>query len=267
MTQLGAHTAVPVPTTRWFEHDPGVLGAPFLVMDRSEGSAPADNPPYTTEGWLAEAGPDVQRRLWRSGLDVMADIHLVDWQALGLDGIPVQAPAERLEWWVDLLTWAAKDRPQPVPEAAVAWLRANVPKSDAPHTLCWGDSRIGNQLFVDGEVTATLDWEMVHVGDPLHDLSWYIWLDRHMAEGIGAERLPGFDSYDDTIARWEARTGRSAEDLAWYQVLSGLGFAAVMVRLSHLLVVFDFFEEDSDFDRTNSAVTLLAAELDRLGAR
>jgi aminoglycoside phosphotransferase (APT) family kinase protein len=101
----------------------------------------------------------------------------------------------------------------------------------------------------------------------LSDLGWFIWLDRHMAEGIGMPRLPGFDSYDDTVARWEERTGRDAADLAWHQVLAGLGFAAVMVRLSRLLVEFDLFPTDSDFEHTNPACTLLAAELDRLGAR
>jgi len=267
MTQLGAHTDVPVPATRWFERDPAVLGAPFLVMDRTDGVAPSDNPPYTIEGWLTDAAPDLQQRLWRSGLDAMAAVHLVDWRAVGLEGTPVQGPAERLEWWADLLAWAAEDRPQPVPEAAVAWLRANVPESDAPDALCWGDSRIGNQLFVDGNVTAILDWEMVHVGDPRHDLGWYIWLDRHFAEGIGGPRLPGFDSYEDTIARWEQRTGRRADALQWFQVLSGLGFAAVMVRLCRLLVEFDMFPADTDFEHTNPACTLLATELERLGAR
>lgn len=39
-----------VPPPRWFEPDPAVLGAPFLVMSRVDGDAPADNPPYPIEG-------------------------------------------------------------------------------------------------------------------------------------------------------------------------------------------------------------------------
>ncbi|NDI23328.1 MAG: SDR family oxidoreductase, partial [Betaproteobacteria bacterium] len=37
MTQLGAHSDVPVPRTRWAERDTSVLGGPFFVMDRLDG--------------------------------------------------------------------------------------------------------------------------------------------------------------------------------------------------------------------------------------
>ena len=42
MRQLGLHTDVPVPRTRWAESDPSVLGGQFFVMDRLEGLVPAD---------------------------------------------------------------------------------------------------------------------------------------------------------------------------------------------------------------------------------
>ena len=35
-----------------------------------------------------------------------------------------------------------------------------------------GDFRFGNVLYDDTRVTAMLDWEMVHLGDPLEDLAW-----------------------------------------------------------------------------------------------
>src|SRR5664279_5125321 len=40
-------TSVPVPKVRWLEQDTSVLGTPFFLMDRIEGAAPPDNPPYT----------------------------------------------------------------------------------------------------------------------------------------------------------------------------------------------------------------------------
>ena len=49
---LGEHTAVPVPPVRWFEANESYLGAPFFVMDRVDGRAPEDSPPYTQQGWL-----------------------------------------------------------------------------------------------------------------------------------------------------------------------------------------------------------------------
>lgn len=154
-----------------------MLGAPFLVMDRVVGTAPADNPPYTRAGWLHDAGVDEQRLVWRNGLDTMADVHRVDWRAIGLgdqDPRPHGGSrlAHRLDWWARYLDRAGEGQPQPVPEAAVDWLRATMPDEGEP-ALCWGDSRIGNQLFVDGRVTAVLDWEMLHIGDPVQDLAWF----------------------------------------------------------------------------------------------
>ncbi len=274
MAALGEHTDVSVPPMRGFEEDPTILGAPFMVMGRVEGEAPPDNPPYPQEGWLADSPPEAQAQLWWEGLEAMAAVHAVDWRALGLDdleGADVPAgghAAARLAWWEHYLDWAAAGAPQPVPEAARAWLRANLSaQEEAAPALCWGDARIGNQLFAGHRVQAVLDWEMVHVGDPRWDLAWFLWMDRHHSEGVGAPRLPGFPSSEDTVARWEASTGRSATALGWWQVLAGLGFAAVMVRLSHLLVAFEIFPADSDFAHTNTGVTFLAAELERLGAR
>lgn len=270
MAALAEHSDVPVPAVRWYEDDPEVLGSPFFVMERVEGEAPSDSPMYTTEGWLHDDPPERQAALWNDGVDVMARIHGVDWRAAGLGDLDpgTQAGsrlAQRLTAWEDYLAWAGDGRSQPVPEAAAAWLRANLPADDGPPALCWGDSRIGNQLFVDHRVVAVLDWEMVHIGDPVQDLAWFVWLDRHHSEGTGETRLPGFPSYAETVERWGATTGRSAGNFAWHQVQAGLGFAAVMVRLASLLSVFDLVPLEADFEHTNTGVTFLRAELERLG--
>ena len=39
-------------------------------------------------------------------------------------------------------------------------------------TIVHGDYRTGNFLFDDHSITAVLDWEMVHLGDPLEDIGW-----------------------------------------------------------------------------------------------
>ncbi len=59
---LGAGGHVRVPTMRWFEEDDKWLGAPFFVMDRVDGRAPGDSPPYTMEGWLLSEATPEQRR-------------------------------------------------------------------------------------------------------------------------------------------------------------------------------------------------------------
>ena len=274
MSALGAveDPDLPVPTLRWYEEDPAVLGAPFMVMDRVDGEAPCDSPPYTMEGWLHDGPPELQRAVWERGLDAMAAVHRVDWRGLGLgdlDPCPDGGSrlGARLDAWEEMLAWASPDARQEVPELGIAWLRENQPPDTDDIALCWGDSRIGNLLFADRgsastvRVAAVLDWEMVHVGDPVQDLGWYTWLDHTLSSGLDLPGLPGIASAAESAERWEAATGRSAAHHRWAELNAGVGFAVVMVRLTALLKGSDLFPPDSDFERTNMACVALERAL------
>src|ERR1700722_17370280 len=52
------------------------------------------------------------------------------------------------------------------------WLEAHVPDYDGPVVLVQGDTGPGNFLYRDGRVTAVLDWELCHWGDPMDDIAW-----------------------------------------------------------------------------------------------
>lgn len=268
LAALGGRDDLCVPRLRWVEDDPSLLGAPFMVMDAVDGEAPSDSPPYSMEGWLKDGGPDLQRAVWERGLDAMAAVHAVDWQDLGLADLdPCPDGGSRLgarvDEWEAMLRWASPDEHQAVPEAGLAWLRENLPPDVDDPALCWGDSRIGNQLFAhrdspaEVEVVAVLDWEMVHVGDPVQDLGWFTWIDISLSEGLDQPRLPGLPSGAETAARWEAATGRSADHHRWAEIQAGVGFAIVMVRLTDLLKGVELFPQDSDFARTNMACVAL----------
>ena len=74
MTQLGAHSNVPVPRTRWAERDVAVLGGPFFVMDRLNGLVPGDTPVYTSEGFVV-AMTDAARSAWaRNGVEALTRV-------------------------------------------------------------------------------------------------------------------------------------------------------------------------------------------------
>ncbi len=68
---------MPVPEVLWFEDDPGVLGAPFLVMERVDGRVPPDVMPYTMDGWLREAPAADQRALQDATVGVLAALHAI----------------------------------------------------------------------------------------------------------------------------------------------------------------------------------------------
>ncbi len=46
-------------------------------------------------------------------------------------------------------------------------------RSRCPVALVHGDAGPGNFLFADGRLTALIDWELAHLGDPMEDLAWF----------------------------------------------------------------------------------------------
>jgi len=258
-------TAVPVPAMLWLEPDPVPLGSPFFVMERVDGRIPTDTPPYHGGGWVAEITPAERRALWNAAVDALAEIHRQDPARLGIEGL--EAPpagtdtaAWQLERWTRYYEWVAGARRQPTLDAALAWLRERRPvASDA--ALCWGDARIGNMIFRDGRCVAVLDWEMATLGPPEMDLGWFLYLDRHHHEAIGVARLAGFPDRAETVARWEARVGRAARDLEWWEVFAGFRFAAIMTRVAERMQAHGILPPDSSFPVDNTASRLLAKVL------
>ena len=64
MDLVRTRTSAPAPGCRWLESDAAWLGTPFLVMERIDGDAPADVPPYVFGGWARTKGhaPATPRR-------------------------------------------------------------------------------------------------------------------------------------------------------------------------------------------------------------
>jgi aminoglycoside phosphotransferase (APT) family kinase protein len=265
LLRILAHAGVRVPAVYWYEPDPGLLGAPFFVMSRAEGDAPTDMPPYHSGGWVGAASPQVRERMWWSGLDVLAQVHSLDVDALELRFVdqPAYGRAgveQRLGYYEHYLHWAYEGT-VPVAEAALSWLREHQPAEPHPHVLLWGDARIGNIMYSGGVPTAVLDWEMATLGQPEEDLAWFIYLDRHHSEGVGAPRLPGFPSAAETIARYERLAGRPMRDMGYYEVLSGFKFAVVMARIGQLFLHYELIPPGNDFPYNNTASQLLAKVL------
>ncbi len=261
-----AGTPLPLPPLGWYEEDPQYFGVPFFTMGRVEGKVPTDNIPYTMEGWVVEATPGEQERMWWSGLEALATVHRSDWRSLGLDwlGHPGRRPGldQQLAYYRHFLDWTAGGRPQPVAEATWDWLVDHRPAEDGEVVLCWGDARIGNIIWDDFSPRAVLDWEMATLGQPELDLGWWLYFDRQFSEGLSVPRPPGFPPHAETIERYAAMLGRPLQDLFYYEVFSGFRFAVIMCRLSDLLTGSDVLPEDSDMATNNLATQFLATLLD-----
>ena len=93
---------------------------------------------------------------------------------------------------------------EPMIDFTAQWLLRNVPpQSDS--ALVYGDFRNGNLMVSREGITAVLDWELCHLGDPMRDLGWLCvnsWR-------FGRRDLPvgGFGTADDLVAGYEVESG------------------------------------------------------------
>jgi aminoglycoside phosphotransferase (APT) family kinase protein len=163
-------SGVPVPRAFAASDDSSILGAPFFLCERVTGDTPL---PWGGGGGAMD---DARRKsLAIDFVDALAALHRFDWQhsklASWADGITADNAADRQldYWWDRFQRWAL--RSHPMAHRTFAWLRRNKPRASRV-TLVHGDYRLGNFLERDGRITAILDWELVHLGDPIEDLGW-----------------------------------------------------------------------------------------------
>ena len=106
----------------------------------------------------------------------LARLHAADPRALGVSELgPVttfdDAVRRELDIWESRLD--ATGVADPVLTACFIWLRDNVPATgNTPPSLVQGDTGPGNFLHNGWQVTAFLDFELAHLGDPMEDLAW-----------------------------------------------------------------------------------------------
>jgi len=239
-------TTVPVPRVPWVEADPGPLGAPFFVMDRIDGVAASDVPLYVLEGWLLDSSEDDRARVEAGVVRVIAGIHDVDappaeLARLELDepgSSPLQRHVARERQFYD---WLRGEDRYPLIESMFAWLDAHWPECEGPATLSWGDARVANILFREGEPVAVLDWESAAVGPRELDIGWLVFFHSYyqsIAARIGRGGLPEFLGREAVVAAYTERTGYQPRDLDWYLAYAALRQALVSIRVSTRAVHF-----------------------------
>ena len=160
-------------------------------------------------------------------VDALAELHAVEVDRLALEGFPRPADAADhalldLALWTSLLGEVGAP-PDPEIVYALAWLRRHPPAVVARTVLVQGDTGPGNFVADGGRVTALVDWEFAHLGDPVDDLAW---VEYRLA------RTPGAPAFDVLTARYEARTGVTVDRaaLAYYAVLVQVRCAITTTR-------------------------------------
>ncbi|MGA0864157.1 MAG: phosphotransferase family protein [Ilumatobacteraceae bacterium] len=122
----------------------------------------------------------------------------------------------------------------PVFEAAFRWLEMTRPAPSAPR-LVHGDFRLGNVIVGETGLAAVLDWELVHLGDPIEDLGWLC----VRAWRFGSTQpVAGLGGYDELLDAYAEVSGvRPTRDtLRWWEVLGTLkwGIMCIVQSQTHL---------------------------------
>ncbi len=161
--------------------------------------------------------PDLARQCG----EILARIHAVELTPELRAVLPAMDGPTQLRRYRDI--YDSYDYPHPVFELAFHWLatRMQAPRRQA---LVHGDFRHGNLLISPKGIEAALDWELVHIGDPLEDIgwictnSWRFGVQDKVVGGFG-DLLDLLKAYEDAggghVSEEEARTWIVYGSLKW----------------------------------------------------
>lgn len=153
---------------------------------------------------------DEQVRTAQDFIDKLAYLHRLDARTLTIPSLgPVRSVREHV---ADDLAVIAKRvqrhrNPSPLLTFCVDWLQRNIPDYDGPAVMVQGDTGPGNFMYENGEVTAIVDWELAHYGDPMEDIAW---LSLRTVQDT-------FTDFPERLAEYEKLSGYQLdENRIWY---------------------------------------------------
>jgi thiamine kinase-like enzyme len=113
-----------------------------------------------------------------------------------------------VEAWFEAWRRAAR-QPAPAELYGFTWLLANVPVNPAKPVLVHGDFSPHNCMWLEDRLTAVIDWEGAHFGDPAEDLAYI------------RPHIKGRMDWGQFLAHYRACGGRpvSEADLDYYDCL------------------------------------------------
>lgn len=195
LLELASSAHVPVPKVIESLHSTDGLGDGYL-MEWLQGE---------TMGQRIVKLPELQSARENLAFEcgqALARIHAIEVPNQLQEALHSVSPEELVrETWEAYITL---ETPQPMIDFTAQWLLNNLPP-ESDSALVHGDFRNGNLMVAEQGITAVLDWELCHLGDPMRDLGWLCvnsWR-------FGRRDLPvgGFGTVDELVAGYEAQAG------------------------------------------------------------
>lgn len=231
-----------IPAVLGVDLDGKRLGRPSLVMEIAPGLCEyfvltGDRPLAT------------RLRLANDFLQLMVDLQNVDWRNSALAETlehPGPHPAlYELERWNDELARVALE-PMPEMELIRMWLASHACPARRI-VMVHGDFKPGNALIHEDRISAMLDWETAHLGDPLEDLGWITNPARSKEH-----QIPGHWERAQIVDAFQQKTGYHFDDqeLHWWNVFACWKLAIIVLTGLRSTV-------DGKFDRIHHNPTWL----------
>ena len=249
---------VPVPPPIDLCQDESYIGAPFYLMEYVDG--------IVIRGPIPDvfSSDEHRRGVGFELCDKLADIHGVDWRALGLEEMakkPEEFLSRNLQRMQQLYD-GVRHREVPEIDEVGDWLRANTPEQKDV-SLTHGDYKLDNVMYAPEappRIVAVVDWEISTIGDPLVDLGWMLYFSPEPNSAgstpIDQGAQEGFPTRADLAKRYAERTGRALDDLRFYCAFAGWKIAIIMEGSNHRFK--QGHADDSMFSALDAVVPMLA---------
>jgi aminoglycoside phosphotransferase (APT) family kinase protein len=231
------HRAFPyAPQAYLYCDDRDIIGADFFVMQRRHGVVVRRSLLGVYPGQA-----QVPRRMSLALIDALAQLHAVDYAAVGLAelGRPTGYIERQIEGWYK--RWhAAKTEDLAEMDAVYGWLKGHLPMS-ADVSLLHNDYKLDNVMLAlddPGRLVAIFDWDMCTLGDPLADLGallayWsepgdpaYLQMTSMMPTGD-----LGFPTRAELVERYAEKSGRSVENITFYHTLGLFRIVVIIAQI------------------------------------
>ncbi len=209
------------PPVKWLSDDTSIVGHPFYVMQKIEGTA---NPREI----LKNRKIDFKKLAADIALN-LGKIHSLKYQSDILPFLDHKIRPGTNEISLAAIAQCRKlldELPGGYPgiELCLNWAEANAPVTDEL-VLCHSDFRSGNFMVADGALSGILDWEFAHWGDRHEDIGYLRMRDWRF--GKVKNEIGGFAAPEDFYPHYEKASGTKVDPdkVRYWEVMGNIRWA------------------------------------------
>jgi aminoglycoside phosphotransferase (APT) family kinase protein len=232
------HKAYPyAPRAFLYCDDPAVIGSPFFVMERKKGFVIRRSFPSGYDHSI-----EFGQRISEAMVDRLADLHTVDYEALGLGefGHPEGFIHRQIEGWYRRWNKAKTEEVSEM-DTIYQWLNDNTPETSR-FSLVHNDYKLDNLMLNQKDprkIEAIFDWDMCTLGDPLSDLGSLLtyWSDPtdppylQVLATMPTGKDLGFLTRAQLVNRYTEKSGFSVDNITFYHTLGLFRLSVIIAQI------------------------------------